>query len=117
MKNILLFLPFIIFNVHAESSVDETISNACLKQAVSFTQQLKADVYTDMNKKQANKIIQLSTESCKQQFASKENQQVVSQATEEKNESKSTDWFTEKVLSGEPSDKAGNKRLKRLQRK
>lgn len=116
MKNILLFLPLIIFSVHAES-VDETIGNACLKQAVSFTQQLKTDVYTDMNREQANKIIQLSTENCKQQFAAIKNQQVVSQATEEKKESKSTDWFTERVLSGEPADKAGNKRLKRLQRK
>lgn len=116
MKNILLFLPFIMFNVHAES-VDETISNACLKQAVSFTQQLKADIYTDMDRQQTSKIIQLSTESCKQQFAGKENRQVVSQATEEKEESGKMDWFTERVLSGEPSDKAGNKRLKRLQRK
>lgn len=116
MKNILLLLPFIIFNVHAES-VDETISNACLKQAVSFTQQLKTDIYTDMDRQQASKIIQLSTESCKQQFAARENREVVADVNEEMQESKSTDWFTEKVLSGEPSRKSGNERLRRLQRK
>jgi hypothetical protein len=114
MKNILLLLTVIAVNVHAES-VDDTIGKACLKQAVSLTQQLKTDIYPDMDKEQANKIIRLSTENCKQQFAAKENQQVVSQGTGEKNESKSTDWFTEKVLSGEPAGKAGNKRLKRMQ--
>ncbi len=102
--------------MHAES-VDETISKACLKQAVSLTQQLKTDIYTDMDKEQANKIIRPSTENCKQQFAAKENTGVVSQVAEEKNESRSTDWFTEKVLSGESADKAGNERLKRLQHK
>ena len=116
MKKTLLILPCIIFNVHAES-VDETISNACLKQAVSFTQQLKADVYPDMNKEQANKIIQLSTENCKQQFAAKENREVVADMNEEMQESKSTDWFTQKILSGETSRKSGNERLRRLQRK
>jgi uncharacterized membrane protein YheB (UPF0754 family) len=116
MKNILLLLPFIIFNVHAES-VDETIGNACLKQAVSFTQQLKADVYTDMDRQQASKIIQLSTESCKQQFAAKENREVVADVNEEMQESKSTDWFTQKILSGDTTRKSGNERLKRLQRK
>jgi len=47
MKNILLLLTVIAVNVHAES-VDDTTGKACLKQAVSLTQQLKTDIYPDM---------------------------------------------------------------------
>lgn len=116
MKKLLLLLPFTVLNIHAET-VDETIDMNCQKQAVALAQQLKADIYTDMNKDQASKIIRLSAQHCKQQFAAKESMEVLSKADEEKSDSKSSDWFTEKVLSGEPAEKAGNKRLKRMQTK
>lgn len=116
MKKLLLLVLFVVSHAHAEA-VDETISNTCMKQAVAFAQQLKAEIYTDMNREQASKIIRLSSENCKQHFSAAENRQAISQTTDEKKTAGATDWFTEKVLSGEPADKPGNKRLKRMQTK
>ncbi len=116
MKNIFLFFLFLSFNLQAEST-DETINNACLNQALSLVQKMKAEIYTEMNEEQGKNIIRLSTESCKQQFAAKDTQQIVSQVNEEKSEPGTMDWFTDKILNGDTPDKDGNRRLKRMQRK
>lgn len=114
MKKILLLLSLISFNAYSADQ-DEAINAACLKQAVSLAQKLKADIFTTMNNDQTDNVIRLSTESCKQQFATKETSQVISQAQKSDDDSGAMDWFTDKILNGEPSDKPGNKRLKRLQ--
>ena len=116
MKKFLLLFIIITPSVYAETS-EEAINNACLKQAVSLAQKLKADMFTTMDSEQTDNVIRLSTESCKQQFAAKETKQTLSQSEEEDEKSSGGDWFTQMILSGETPDKAGNKRLKRLQSK
>lgn len=113
MKKILFLILLISFNAQGATQ-DEAINNACLKQAVSLAQKLKADIFTRMDSNQTDNVIRLSTESCKQQFTANETKQVISQANEKNENSGSMDWFTDKVLNGEPAHKAGNERLKRM---
>lgn len=113
MKKALLFLFLFVVNVHAEAP-DETINEACLKQAIALARQLKTDVFTDMNGDQAENVVRLSTASCKQQFAASNSGDVAVPTTAEDEESGAMDWFSEKILSGDTSRKEGNKRLERM---
>lgn len=113
MKYTLLFFSVFALNTLAEP-VD--IDHTCLKQAIALNEKLKADVFTDMDNQQSSQVIRLSTESCKQQFTSRESQQVISQSSDETKDNDS-DWFTDYILNGDTPDKEGNKRLKRLQKK
>ncbi len=105
-------------NLYAETSENtkNRIDNACLKQAVSLVNQLKSELYTDMDSTQSNKIVKLATSTCRTQFNQTNNQQAVAaiepvkneQAEEEKEESSIFDIFTEKA-----ERKPGNERLRK----
>jgi hypothetical protein len=111
-------------NLYAETSENtkNRIDNACLRQAVSLVNQLKSELYTDMDSTQSNKIVKLATNTCRTQFSQTNNQQAVAAITpakeekteaampeEEKSDSSIFDIFTEK-----PERKPGNERLRKL---
>ena len=116
MKKCLIIFLLLAHNTQAET-IDETVNSACLKQAITLVQKMKADIYSDMSKEQEENIVRMSTDSCKQQFTATETQQVISQAAEEEDDTGTMDWFTDKILNSEAPDKDGNKRLKKMQRK
>ena len=103
-------------NLYAETTEQQN-DRACLKQAVTLVNELKSEVYVDMDSTQSNKILKLSAAACRAQFNQTEMKQSVAAIEPAKNEQadeeKSGDWFTDQILSGEVADKAGNKRLKR----
>ena len=103
-------------NLYAETT-EQQIDRACLKQAVTLVNELKSEVYVDMDSTQSNKILKLSAAACRAQFNQTEMKQSVATIEpakdEQAEEEKSGDWFTDQILSGEVADKAGNKRLKR----
>ena len=115
VKYIAIFLAIISFNVCAE-----TADEVCLKQAMSLVQQLNTEVFADMDLIQREKTLKISTENCKKYFNPPEKKQaniaIDDKKTESKNENEE-DSFTQKILTGEIPDKAGNKRLKRLRHK
>lgn len=103
-------------NLYAETPYSETeqnIDRACLKQAVTLVNELKSEVYVDMDSTQSNKILKLATATCRKQFSRAEAGQSVA-TVESAEEAKSDDWFTDHILQGEVAKKKGNKRLKRL---
>lgn len=99
-------------NPYAET-IEQQIDRGCLKQTVTLVNQLKSEVYVDMDSIQSNKILKLATATCRSQFNQAETKQSIISATESEEEEKSGDWFTDHILSGEVSDKKGNERLKR----
>lgn len=99
-------------NLYAET-IEQQIDRSCLKQAVALVNQLKSEVYVDMDSIQSNKILKLATATCRSQFNQAETKQSIISATESEEEEKYGDWFTDHILSGEVSDKKGNERLKR----
>ena len=106
-------------NLYAESAgtVETEIDRACLKQAITLVNELKSEVFPELNSTQSNKILKLATATCRQQFAKAETKQSITAAApakeEKPDEEKPGDWFTDFVLSGEVADKKGNERLKR----
>ena len=102
-------------NLNAETSEgsNKNIDRACLKQAVALVNDLKSDVYIDMDSTQSNKIVKLATAACKQEFSKTETIKSIA-AVESEKEKETDDWFTDQILNGEVADKKGNKRLKRL---
>jgi hypothetical protein len=104
-------------NVYAETSEssNKNIDRACLKQAVALVDDLKSDVYIDMDSSQSNKIVKLATAACKQEFSQTETIKSIA-AVESEEKKESDDWFTNHILNGEVAEKGGNKRLKRLKR-
>ncbi len=118
MKLISTIFIFTLTSANLYAQTDEhQIDRACLKQAITLVNELKSEVYLDMDSMQSNKILKLATATCRAQFNQTEMQQSVATiepAKEEKpEEEKSGDWFTDYILSGESADKKGNKRLKR----
>ena len=114
---IVLLLPVFLPVVFAE---DNPVDNNCRNQAIELANQIKRDVVTDLDREQANSIIQLSTRLCRQAFSKVSDaqpEQTVSKTEPKKEEGDSRDWFTDHVLTGEPADKEGNQRLKRMQHK
>ena len=103
-------------NLYAET-MEQQIDRACLKQAVTLVNELKSEVYVDMDSMQSNTILKMAAATCSQEFNHAELKQSVTAIEPAKDkqaeEEKSSDWFTDHILSGEVSDKAGNKRLKR----
>ena len=115
-------------NLYAETSENtkNRIDNACLRQAVSLVNQLKSDIYTDMDSTQSNKIVKLATNTCRTQFNQTNNQEAVAatnptkaektsdektasaEESEDDSESSIFDIFTE-----EPVRKPGNERLRK----
>ena len=106
-------------NLYAESAgtVEQEFDRTCLKQAITLVNELKSEVFPELNSTQSNKILKLATATCREQFAKTETKQSIAAAApakeEKPDEEKSGDWFTDFVLSGEVADKKGNERLKR----
>jgi len=105
-------------SLHADTSENtkNRIDNACLKQAVSLVNQLKSEIYTDMDSTQSNKIVKLATSTCRTQFNQANNQQAVAAIEPAKKEQageneESSDRSILDILTEEPVRKPGNKRL------
>jgi len=111
-----LSLTFASMNLFAETPYPETeqnIDRACLRQAITLVSEIKSEIYADMDSIQSNKILKLATDTCRKQFSQADARKSVA-AVESAEETKSDDWFTDHILHGEITEKAGNKRLKRL---
>jgi len=105
-------------NLYAETSENtkNRIDNACLRQAISLVNQLKSELYTDMDSTQSNKIVKLATSTCRTQFNQTNNQQAVAAiepAKKETAEEESSDRSILDIFTEEPVRKPGNKRLSR----
>jgi len=105
-------------NLYAETSENtkNRIDNACLKQAVSLVNQLKSELYTDMDSTQSNKIVKLATSTCRTQFNQTNNQQAVAAiepAKKETAEEESSDRSIFDIFTEEPVRKPGNERLRK----
>jgi len=103
-------------SLYAETSENtkNRIDNACLRQAVSLVNQLKSEVYIDMDSTQSNKIVKLATSTCRTQFNQTDNQQAVAATTPaklDKAEEESSNRTILDILKEEPVRKPGNKRL------
>lgn len=96
------------------------VSKTCLQHAVSLVDQLKADVFPDMNESQSNEALRLATENCNKYFNNENSNQVKVNTSGNQgkvtagSEEESSDWFTNYILNGEAADKEGNRRLKNL---
>jgi len=113
-------------NLYAETSENtkNRIDNACLRQAVSLVNQLKSEIYTDMDSTQSNKIVKLATSTCRTQFNQMNNQEAVAATTPTKAEKtgdektasaeeESSDRSIFDILKEKPVRKPGNERLSR----
>ena len=110
-------------NLYAETSENtkNRIDNACLRQAVSLVNQLKSEIYTDMDSTQSNKIVKLATNTCRTQFNQTNNQQAVAAIEPAKKEipeaatpeEESSDRSIFDILTEKPVRKPGNERLRR----
>jgi ribosomal protein L12E/L44/L45/RPP1/RPP2 len=105
-------------NLYAETSENtkNRIDNACLRQAVSLVNQLKSELYTDMDSTQSNKIVKLATSTCRTQFNQTNNQQAVAAiepAKKETAEEESSDRSIFDIFTEEPVRKPGNERLRK----
>lgn len=123
IPGILLLLSI---NLYAETSENtkNRIDNACLRQAVSLVNQLKSEIYSDMDSTQSNKIVKLATNTCRTQFNQTNNQEAVAAATPTKAEKisdektasaeeEASDRSILDILTEKPVRKPGNKRLSR----
>jgi len=110
-------------NLYAETSENtkNKIDNACLRQAVSLVNQLKSEIYTDMDSTQSNKIVKLATNTCRTQFNQTNNQQAVAAIEPAKKEipeaatpeEESSDRSIFDILTEKPVRKPGNERLRK----
>ncbi len=123
IPGILLLLSI---NLYAETSENtkNRIDNACLRQAVSLVNQLKSEIYSDMDSTQSNKIVKLATNTCRTQFNQTNNQEAVAATTPTKTEKisdektasaeeEASDRSILDILTEKPVRKPGNKRLSR----
>lgn len=105
---------------YAGASADNAyqINSACLKQAVSLANQLKSEIYTEMDSIQSDKIIKLATSTCKHQFNQAETSKaiVANNTDKEAVENTSGNSILDTIFSGDTTRKKGNERLKNLKR-
>ena len=110
-------------NLYAETSENtkNRIDNACLRQAVSLVNQLRSELYPDMDSTQSNKIVKLATSTCRTQFNQTNNQQAVAAIEPAKKEipetatpeEESSDRSIFDILTEKPVRKPGNERLRK----
>ena len=124
MKAIVTSLLIIVFFNAKAVTTDQEIRKTCLQHAVSLVNQLKSNIFTDMDKTQSNAVLQMATKDCNKYFnTGKPNQTIVNNTPENSDTmtsdgtNESDDWLTKHILRGEVADKEGNQRLKRLQHK
>ncbi|MCS3902853.1 ClpP class serine protease [Methylohalomonas lacus] len=82
-------------------------SDHCRAQARELAVRADGKVFPNMTAGQRAELRKLAEETC-ERFASKT-------AADSDGES-SGDWFTDRVMNGEPADKPGNRRLERMGR-
>lgn len=121
MKKLTLFLLITFLPVYSfAGEFDEQINKACLKHAVSLVAKLKNDVIDDLSQEKSDEALKIATESCQAYFKNEfsRNPEAVVAATDNsmEEENNKTDWFTEKILSGDVTRKKGNERLKNFKR-
>ncbi|NIW12198.1 MAG: hypothetical protein GWN33_17540 [Gammaproteobacteria bacterium] len=93
-------------------SAETLVSKACSSQADVLLSSLVSEELPEMTAAQASRVHTLSKQACEREFMQK--QPDTAQETEKEVDEKSSgDLFTDLILRSEPSDKAGNKRLKR----
>ena len=116
LNNILVFLILASTNLYAKTSEDtnKNVDRACLKRAVTLVNQLKSDVYVDMDSIQSNKILKLATATCKGEFNQTETRQSIAAVKSVKD--KESDYSILDILSKDVERKPGNDRLKRLKK-
>jgi len=110
-------------NLYAETSENtkNRIDNACLRQAISLVNQLRSELYPDMDSTQSNKIVKLATSTCRTQFNQTNNQQAVAAIEPAKKEipeaatpeEESSDRSIFDILTEKPVRKPGNERLRK----
>lgn len=94
-----------------------------MQHARELVNQLKAEIFTEMDEGQLNTALRIAKDSCSQHFSSDINMATMAAADNDSQdntqitEDQSDDWFTERILKGKTPDKDGNKRLKRLRHK
>ena len=112
-----LLLVIISCSVYA-GTTGEDVTRTCLQQAISLVNQLKADVYTDMDKSQSQEVLRLATDNCNKYFNNGNSKQANVNTVAGKQGGTAVDeekdWFTNYILDGEAADKEGNRRLKNL---
>jgi Na+-translocating ferredoxin:NAD+ oxidoreductase RnfG subunit len=116
-----LLLLSVSLYAEVSENTKSRIDNACLRQAVSLVNQLKSEIYTDMDSTQSNKIVKLATSTCRSQFNQTNNQQAVAATTPAKTETsgaatteeESSDRSIFDILTEEPVRKPGNERLRK----
>ena len=115
MKTLILILTIIpTFQVYADT-IQENIDHACLQQAISLVKQMRSELFPEMNKLESDRIVNMATASCSQQFSNKSiSQSVAGNPGQPESDDDAGHWFTEKILGGETPDKAGNKRLRKM---
>jgi len=107
------FFPSLTF----AEDLDNQINKACLRHSVSLITKLETNVIGNLSQEKSDHALKLANDSCqayfKKEFSqnSEELTTVSNKANEE--DSEETDWFSENILNGEPSEKDGNKRLRR----
>ncbi len=112
MKFIFYAFLMTVFNSQVfANDTNETVNKACLRQAISLVNQLKADVIDNMSQEQSDQTLKIATVTC-QAYLNKElkNSELTSNS-KATGDSDDEDWLTKKILSGEVERKAGNKRL------
>ncbi len=112
----MLLLLSVSLNAETSDNTKKQIDSACLRQAVALVNQLKSDMYTDMDSSQSNKIVKMATSTCRTQFNSTNNQQAVAAiepAKKETAEEESSDRSIFDIFTEEPVRKPGNERLRK----
>ena len=111
-----ILLLSVSLNAETSDNTKKQIDSACLRQAVALVNQLKTDMYTDMDSSQSNKIVKMATSSCRKQFNQTNNQQAVAAiepAKKETAEEESSDRSIFDIFTEEPVRKPGNERLRK----
>ncbi len=112
----MLLLLSVSLNAETSDNTKKQIDSACLRQAVALVNQLKSDMYTDMDSSQSNKIVKMATSTCRTQFNPTNNQQAVAAiepAKKETAEEESSDRSIFDIFTEEPVRKPGNERLRK----
>jgi hypothetical protein len=108
-----IFIPTFSF----AGDLEAQINKACLRHAISLVSNLKTEVIGELSDDKSAQVLKLATDSCQAYFKKEFNQQTtesIAAANNNEQEEGGTDWFTEKILSGDIERKEGNKRLKNL---
>jgi len=111
-----ILLLSVSLNAETSDNTKKQIDSACLRQAVALVNQLKSDMYTDMDSTQSNKIVKMATSTCRTQFNQTNNQQAVAAiepAKKETAEEESSDRSIFDIFTEEPVRKPGNERLRK----